>query len=256
MKWFKHISDSLDDPFIFELMAEFGADGYLVFFGILEIYSREFKVEDNWKLSVTQSYLTQKLHKRQSTLVIKILKHIQNSGKWEIIFKENKVIIFIPKFTELIDEWSKRKLGSKSVEPPKILNTDKDIRIKNKEEDNKPTASDDFILPDWIPEETWKAYLEVRNKKKAAKTNYALNLVIKELLKIQKQYGQNPVDVLNKSITSGWADVYPLKENKTTIRVIQDDFTNCVKCGHRRLKSDVDENGICLGRCENASAAL
>lgn len=39
-------------------------------------------------------------------------------------------------------------------------------------------------------------------------------------------------------------------------RVIKDDFTWCKKCGARRLKSDVDENGICSGRCENATAAL
>jgi len=38
--------------------------------------------------------------------------------------------------------------------------------------------------------------------------------------------------------------------------VIKDDFTWCKKCGARRLKSDVDENGICSGRCENATAAL
>jgi len=81
MKWFKHISDSLDDPFIFDLMNKFEADGYLVFFGVLEIYSREFKPELNWNLSVTRAYLKQKLHKRQDTLIIKILKHIQNSSK-------------------------------------------------------------------------------------------------------------------------------------------------------------------------------
>jgi len=79
----------------------------------------------------------------------------------------------------------------------------KDINNKGKEA---------FVLPDWIPEETWKAYLEIRNKKKAAKTVYALNLVIKELQKIKKEHGHNPVDVLNKSIKSGWTDVYPLKD--------------------------------------------
>ena len=36
MKWFKHVSDSLDDPLIYDLMTEFGSDGYLVFFGVLE----------------------------------------------------------------------------------------------------------------------------------------------------------------------------------------------------------------------------
>ena len=69
-----------------------------------------------------------------------------------------------------------------------------------------------FILPEWIPEETWRAYLEVRNKKRAAKTSYALNLVIKELIKIRDKHGHDPIDVLNTSIKSGWADVYPLKE--------------------------------------------
>ena len=76
MKWFKHISDSLDDPFIFELLDLFGADGYLVFFGVLEIYSREFKPELNWNLTVTRAQLRAKLHKRQDTLIINILKHI------------------------------------------------------------------------------------------------------------------------------------------------------------------------------------
>ena len=132
MKWFKHISDSLDDPFIFELITLFGGDGYLVFFGLLEIYSREFKPEDKWKLNVTRAQLRSKLQKRQDTLIINCLKHIKNSGKWEIEINDKDVNVFIPKFTELLDEWSRRKLGSHSVVTPKILKTDKD---KDKELD-------------------------------------------------------------------------------------------------------------------------
>jgi phage replication O-like protein O len=69
-----------------------------------------------------------------------------------------------------------------------------------------------FILPDYIPEETWKAYLILRTKKKAANTDYALKLIIKELEKLKTKYGNNPLDVLNKSIKSGWVDMYQLKE--------------------------------------------
>ena len=134
MKWFKHISDSLDDPFIFELITLFGGDGYLVFFGLLEIYSREFKPEDKWKLNVTRAQLRSKLQKRQDTLIINCLKHIQNSGKWEIEINDKDVNVFIPKFTELLDEWSRRKLGSHSVVTPKILKTDKD---KDKDKDKE-----------------------------------------------------------------------------------------------------------------------
>lgn len=36
----------------------------------------------------------------------------------------------------------------------------------------------------------------------------------------------------------------------------KDDFHNCKQCGARRWKDDLDENGICMGRCENATAAV
>lgn len=157
MKWFKHISDSLDDPFIFELVKKFGSDGYLVFFGVLEIYSREFKPCPGWLLDVSLSYLRQKLHKRQGTVIEKCLEYIathgkltpnsrqtpdklpanssqtpgklpanskkvfKNSGKWDVAFDGEQIIIFIPKFTELIDEWTQRKLGSNSGVTRKIL---------------------------------------------------------------------------------------------------------------------------------------
>jgi hypothetical protein len=251
MKWYKHISDSLDDPFIFDLINLYGADGYLVFFGILEIYSREFKTEDKWKLNVTQSYLTQKLHKRQSTLVVKILKHIKNSGKWDIELIDSQVVIFIPKFQELLDDWSQRKLRSCSEVTPKILklnkNKIKEERVKNKEKDNKPKGV--FVIPEWIPEETWKAYLEVRNKKRAAKTDYSLNLIIKELEKYP-----NKLEILNQSIKNGWIDMYPLKENKTNGKPFikqESPYDICKNCGseYRRGENMKIGNKYCCPKC-------
>ena len=132
MKWFKHISDSLDDPFIFDLMTEFKSDGYVVFFGIIEIYSREFLKENDWKLIVSLSFLHRKLRISSS----KVKNILLNINKWNVSFEGSQVSIFIPKFTELMDEWTARKIGSKSGVTPKILSheVDKevDIRIKNK----------------------------------------------------------------------------------------------------------------------------
>ena len=68
--------------------------------------------------------------------MVKILKHIQNSGKWEITFNGDQITIFIPKFTTLIDEWTQRKLGSKSGQSPKILIPDKEEEV-DKEEDKR-----------------------------------------------------------------------------------------------------------------------
>ncbi len=83
---------------------------------------------------------------------------------------------------------------------------------KNKKENkniyNNTPAKAGFVLPDWIPVETWNAYLAVRNKKKAANTEYALNLIIKKLEKFKPDH----VAIINQSITAGWVDMYPLKE--------------------------------------------
>ena len=191
MKWFKHISDSLDDPFIFDLLDQFGADGYLIFFGVLEIYSREFKPEAGWQLCVTRSYLKKKFHKRQDTIIIKTLlyiathgklngksgespgelvensgqtrdelpaksqetpgkvnknlkKVIENSGKWNIAFDGEEVFIFIPKFAELIDNWTKRKLGSSSVESPKNLTPEEEEEGEGEGEGEEETTPGDF----------------------------------------------------------------------------------------------------------------
>lgn len=174
MKWYKHISDSLDDPFIFDLVDHFGGDGYLVFFGVLEIYAREYKPEPGWKLKVTRGYLRQKLHKRQDTIIIKCLKYIgshgrvsneftaslprvpvlnpnstqtpselvnnsieifQNSGKWDINFNSTHITVYIPKFTELLDDWTSRLLRSSSVVAPK-----KPVLDKEEDKDNKDSV--------------------------------------------------------------------------------------------------------------------
>jgi hypothetical protein len=137
IKWFKHVSDSLDDPFIVELIDEFGSDAYIVFFGIIEIYSREFSPENQWKLDVTLPFFHRKLHVSPS----KIKKILAKIYKWEIFYYDNRVMIYIPKFKELLDNWTVRKLPKEkeslrsndveTTQPIRIKNKDK--RIKNKE---------------------------------------------------------------------------------------------------------------------------
>lgn len=147
MKWFKHISDSLDDPFIQDLIEQCGSDGYLVFFGILEVYAREFKPEPNWNLQITRDYLKRKLHKRQETLILKSLEVIKNSGKWDVNINGRYITVFIPKFTEMLDNWTQRKLQSGYKVAPKILKTEVEVEV---EVDKNPYSP--------LFEKFWKAY--------------------------------------------------------------------------------------------------
>ena len=93
------------------------------------------------------------------------------------------------------------------------LDTDTEEETEKEEDKKKATrkrAAPTFELPDWIPADTWAAFMETRKTKKAKSTDYALSLIVKSLADF-KAAGHNPVDILNASIKAGWSDVYPPK---------------------------------------------
>lgn len=65
-------------------------------------------------------------------------------------------------------------------------------------------------LPDWIPAAMWKDYLEMRRKKNAAPTQRAKELIIKKLDDWRLK-GHDPSQILEKSITSNWTDIFEPK---------------------------------------------
>lgn len=147
MKWYKHLSKSIDNPFIRELMYEFGADAYLVFFGTLEIYADNFVPSERYELSVKTRYLRDKLLLSTSKLQKIFLKISQNPDKesrWEINFNNDQVVIFIPKFKKLLDNYTSDSLQETSKKLPSdkeetfqaIRIKNKDKRIKNKDNIN------------------------------------------------------------------------------------------------------------------------
>ena len=69
-----------------------------------------------------------------------------------------------------------------------------------------------FVLPDWIPKETWEQFLEMRKRIKKPPTDYAIKLLIDKLSRFRSN-GQDVKQVLEKSITSGWQDVFEIKGN-------------------------------------------
>lgn len=83
-------------------------------------------------------------------------------------------------------------------------------QLNRKEPKDTRADATGFVLPDWIPVDTWAAFMETRKTKKAKSTDYALGLIVKSLADF-KAAGHNPVDILNASIKAGWSDVYPPK---------------------------------------------
>lgn len=199
MMWFKHISSSLDDPFIFSLMEEFGPSGYLVFFGVLEIYAKEFSPENGWKLTEKWSYFSHKLLISRK----KFKKILSKIHKWEIEFNGDMVTIFIPKFKSLMDESTLKKLRANrksfrndSGTFPKKCVTDIDIeedidkekRKKKKEKREPHKYSSNFLI-------FWNAYPRKKNKggaerafKKINPNKDLLNEILSKLEQAKKSH--------------------------------------------------------------------
>lgn len=93
-------------------------------------------------------------------------------------------------------------------EESRNVTTDKDKEEIKKEEP--------FTLPAWINTETWKAYLEVRKTKRAAKTIHAWNLIVKQLDSFRSK-GHDPNAILETSIRSNWTDVYEPKDKSQAV---------------------------------------
>lgn len=70
-----------------------------------------------------------------------------------------------------------------------------------------------FVVPDWIPKDTWDEFIQMRNRIGKPATEYAKKLLADKLFKF-KSKGQDVKQILEKSITSSWQDVYEIKQDE------------------------------------------
>lgn len=67
-------------------------------------------------------------------------------------------------------------------------------------------------IPTWLSAEVWDEFKQYRIERKKPMTPLAEKKLIKELTKL-KEKGNDPVEVLNRSILNNWTSVYELNKN-------------------------------------------
>lgn len=72
---------------------------------------------------------------------------------------------------------------------------------------NRQEARDRFALPDWLPEETWRDWVDYRRAGKSPMTARAIELSIADLEHLRTQ-GYDPVQVIHNAIKRGWRGLY------------------------------------------------
>lgn len=75
---------------------------------------------------------------------------------------------------------------------------------------NKQPAQSAFDLPDWLPEDAWLSFVDMRKKIKAPLTDAAVKLAIGELEKLMAK-GHRPRAVLDQSTMNSWRGLFEVK---------------------------------------------
>ena len=140
MKWFKHMSDSIDDPFIQDLLDEFGPHGYLMWFGLIEIISKESGHNVTGKVIISEVYLRRKL--RGSTVKLKqFLEYCSTSSKLLYKYSDKNISINMPKMLEIKDNHTKNlQATNKLVSPEAEEDVEVDKEEEKKERERNPRS--------------------------------------------------------------------------------------------------------------------
>ena len=141
MEWFKHKTNAHNDPVVADAWDEFGDAGYTIWFVLLEIYGQQFStVNPNRKLDVSKAFLRRKFRKSW-TKVEQILSFYATFGKLKLDITDKRVVIEIPKFKDILSNWT-RRITLTPTESPTESPTAID-KSKNKSKNKVYTSSGD-----------------------------------------------------------------------------------------------------------------
>ncbi len=146
MKWFKHISESWNDPDIQDAIIEFGSLGYVVFFRTLEIMSREFHTDKPGENCFRTRSLMGLYHPFKPVSIQRVLKFYSDRNRFEIHYgndgKFDTITIKCPKLKILCDEFTQKQIKKKSGQTPdsnrdKLPNKEVEVEVEVEVESNK-----------------------------------------------------------------------------------------------------------------------
>lgn len=211
------------------LQTRWGNDGYAFWFKLLEFLGLQPGLYFDYNDPAELEFLRAQTNQNDTETVLEMLKLLSTLRSIDSELHSHKIIWCqeytnrvagafhraasgIPERPKIellrhIDEFSHAETIENTTEMPQRKL--KEIKLKEIKR-NKGVSVEE--LPEWIDRETWDAFLLMRKKAKAAPTDKAQELLIKDLEKFRAA-GDDPNEVLNQSIKNGWKGLFPLKNN-------------------------------------------
>lgn len=228
LKWFKHYTDSLDDPFIHALMDEFSHLGYAVWFGLIEIIAKENGNNITGKLSISPTYLRRKLRTSQTKLR-EVFEYCQSNLRLSVTFSANKWDFDFPKIAQIKDNYTKdlQGAGKKPSKHKEVYKEEKDTKEKRKKKNPPISPQGEYF------DRFWESYPKKKSKGAAKKvwdkispSEQLLETMISTIERAKTSidwtkkapdggnYIPHPATWLN---AQGWEDEYDPAESTVTI---------------------------------------
>lgn len=96
--------------------------------------------------------------------------------------------------------------------------------IRSRSSSSSPLDQEEaFLIPQWVPKDSWTAFSEMRRSIKAPMTSQAMKLIVAELTRISGPTGADAGAILDQSTRNSWKDVYPLK-NRSAVAATSTDL--------------------------------
>lgn len=217
--WIKMRNDLSEDPAVIGMASALGLDEFAVVGRLHCLWAwADSQSRDGHAAGVTGSWIDRKVQRdgfakamcdvswlafnESGVIFPKFENHNGNTGKTRAMGAQRKQ-----------NQRSRDAIVTEEVTSKSRTRRDKNVTREEKRREEEIQA---FVLPDWIPSDTWSSYCKVRAGKRAKNEPHALGLIVADLESF-KDAGYDPVEILNTSIKSGWAGVFEPKGGQKVI---------------------------------------
>jgi len=223
VSYFPHDAHACSGDTLTVLQSRFGNDGYAFWFKLLE----KLASTDGHFLDVSNPTKWQLLLARTGVNEITGVEIVKLLVEMQAIDKDlwDSKLIWCQKLVDNITDVYKNRRREIPQKP--LITKDNPITTGKKaittEEKGIPTVqskvkeskvnNSNNKLPEYLDKEIWDAYLELRKQKRSIPTEHSKVLLLKKLDEF-KESGDDPNEVLKRSIMNGWTGIFPLDKRQ------------------------------------------
>ncbi len=219
--YFPHDTDASEGKTLTVIQEKYGNDGYAFWFKLLQLLGKYPGHYYNFNNPADWEFLLAKTHQKDTETVKDILETLVVLGAIdEELYKSG--VIWCQKFADRVADAYSRTVEGVPKRPDYLVNvlnqrvsanTNPESSTETPQRKRKDTKRDNTILPDFIDKDTWDAYLKSRKKT----SEHAIVLLIKKLGEF-RDAGDDPNEVLKRSIMNGWSGIFSLDKKEVNIR--------------------------------------